>query len=373
MTETHSPMVVIGGGVIGLSVAWRLARAGKSVSVYERNRAGAGTSRVAAGMLAPVAETGFDDRAFTAFGQKSLLRYPSFLAELEADSGTRVAFDARGTLVVAIHRDDVAALRRTCDYRLSIGLPVEWLTGSQAREIEPVLTPRVSAAMWIPGDGHVDTRALVDALAEACRRRGVALHEETPVTGVVIEDDRVKGVRTRDGVVQSGVAVVAAGAWSAHLDGIPEDALPPVRPVKGQILRLMATPDFALAHAVRAPRAYLVPRADGTVVVGATQEEAGFDMRPTAGGVREILDGAWEAVPSIHDLPLLAVDVGLRPGARDHRPVIGPTRVHGLVMATGHFRHGILLAPATADVVCEGLLTGDYGAAAFSPARFATA
>jgi glycine oxidase len=180
-------------------------------------------------------------------------------------------------------------------------------------------------------------------------------------------------VEARGERVDAGVVVVAAGAWSGGLAGIPADVLPPVRPVKGQIVRLKRTNDFALAHMIRGPWAYLLPKADGTLVVGATQEEAGFDVAPTAGGVKNILEHAWEVVPSIYDLPLESIEVGLRPGTRDHRPVIGPTRVRGLVMATGHFRHGILLAPATAEAVCAGVTTGRFrdDLAAFAPGRFA--
>jgi glycine oxidase len=373
--NSPSRIVIIGGGVIGLSVAWRLGRAGfgASTTVLERDRAGAGASRVAAGMIAPVAEAGFDDPESVEFGRASRARYPSFVEELSADAGTPVAFDGSGSLVVAIHRDDVEAMRRTFRYRESVNLPVEWLSGSEAREKEPTLTPRVSAAMWIPDDGQVDTRALLPALARACAKHGVAVRESCPVSRVLVEGDTVRGVECGHERIEADMVIVAAGAWSGGLPGIPDDVFPPVRPVKGQILRLRRTDDFALAHMVRGPWAYLLPKADGTVVVGATQEEAGFDTRPTAGGLKNILEYAWEMVPSIYDLPLESIEVGLRPGTRDHRPVIGTTRVRGLVMATGHFRHGISLSPATADAVCEGVTTGRFPAsvAAFSPARFA--
>lgn len=373
--DTHpTRIVIIGGGAIGLSIAWRLGRAGLGARtvVVERDRAGEGASRVAAGMIAPVAEAGFDDPEGTAFGRASRERWPSFAEELQADAETPVAFEASGSLVVAIHRDDVEAMRRTFRFRESVGLPVEWLSGSEAREKEPTLTPRVSAAMWIPDDGQVDTRALLPALARACARRGVTLREQTAVSRVAIEGDRVRGVETPGGHLEADVVIVAAGAWSGGLAGIPAELLPPVRPVKGQILRLKRTADFALAHMVRGPWAYLLPKADGTVVVGATQEEMGFDTQPTAGGLKNILEHGWEYVPSIYDLPVESIEVGLRPGTRDHRPVIGPTRIRGLVMATGHFRHGISLSPATADAVCEGVTTGRFpeSVAAFSPDRF---
>ena len=368
-------VVVVGGGVIGLSVAWRLARAGARVTLLERDRVGAGTSRVAAGMLAPVTEAGHGhgDEAMVRFARASLARYPLFARELESDADAPVALDTRGTLIAALDRDDAESIRRSFEHRRAIGLPVEWVTGARAREIEPLLSPRTTAAMWIPGDHQVDTRALMTALARACAHRGVTIHEATAVERVVVRDGAVVGVHVADGDVDTDVVVMAAGAWSGTIDGIPAGAVAPVRPVKGQIVRLRANDDFALAHVVRTPRGYLLPKADGTVLVGATQEEMGFDLVPSAGGVRDLLEHAWEIVPAIAELPFDGVEVGLRPASRDHLPIIGATRVRGLVMATGHFRSGILLAPATAHAVVEGIASGRFGdeMAAFSPARFA--
>jgi len=357
--------------VIGLSVAWRLARenAGKRIVLLDANRAGEGTSRVAAGMIAPIAEAGFEDPYFIKFARLSRERYRWFVSEVSSDADAPVTLGEEGSIIVSIHRDDVDAMRRVYEHRRQADLPVEWLTGTQARELEPTLTPRVSAAMWIAYDGQVNPRALLPALVRACVRRGVELHENARVTRIVIEGDEVNGER-----VEAGVIVLCAGAWSGTIGGMPEDVIPQVRPIRGQILRLTRTADFAMKHVVRGPRAYLLPKDDGTVVVGATQEEAGFDATPTAGGVKSILENAWEMVPSIYDLPIERIEVGLRPGTRDHLPLIGPTRIRGLIMATGHFRHGILFAPTTADAVCHGILTGTFGddVAAFAPDRFAS-
>jgi glycine oxidase len=187
-----------------------------------------------------------------------------------------------------------------------------------------------------------------------------------------LRDGAVVGVRTSQGELEADTVVIAAGAWSGDIDGLPSGVIPPVRPVKGQIVRLRAHDDFALAHVVRTPRVYLLPKPDGTVVVGATQEEMGFDVRPSAGGVKDLLENAWEVVPATYELVFEGIDVGLRPAARDHLPIIGATRVTGLVVATGHFRNGILLAPATADAIVEGIAHGTFGddVAAFSPQRF---
>jgi glycine oxidase len=372
MPTNAERVVVVGAGVIGLSVAWRLARAGARITVVERDRPGRGASRVAAGMLAPISEAGFHDEEATRFARASLARYPSFLTELESDADMRVALDTRGTLVVARDADDAAYIRRAYEYRRSIGLPVEWLSGSAAREAEPLLSPRVSAAMSVPDDCQVDTRAFLVALERACTNKGVEIRAECEVRRVDVSDNVARGVACADETVAADTVVVAAGAWSGSLPGVPGDAAPPVRPVKGQLLRLKKTSEFPLAYVIRSPRAYLLPKDDGTVIVGATQEEVGFDVTPTAGGIKDILEHAWEIVPAIYDLPLDGVEVGLRPGSRDNRPVIGATRVRGLVMATGHFRHGILLAPATADAVCEGVTTGTFpsSVAAFAPSRF---
>lgn len=362
--------------MIGLSIAWRLARegAGNRILLLDAHRAGEGASRVSAGMIAPIAEAGFEDPDFIRFARQSRERYRSFVAEVSADADTPVTLGEEGSIIVAIHRDDVDAMRRVYEHRRHAELPVEWLTGTQAREMEPTLTPRVSAAMWIAYDGQVNPRALLPALVRACIRRGVELREGARVSRIIIDNDAVAGVEVNGEGVEAGVVVLCAGAWSGTIGGMPEDVVPQVRPIRGQILRLKRTPDFATSHVVRGPRAYLLPKDDGTIVVGATQEEAGFDATPTAGGIKSILENAWEMVPSIYDLPIERIEVGLRPGTRDHLPLIGPTRVNGLIMATGHFRHGILFAPTTADAVCRGILTGDFGedVAAFAPDRFAS-
>ncbi len=372
---TGRRVVVVGGGVIGLAIAWRAARAGALVTIIERDRVGAGASRAAAGMLAPITEAGHGhgDEAMTRFARASLARYPSFAAELEADADLSVPLDTRGTLIVALDRDDVEAARRAFEHRRALGLPVEWLSGERAREIEPLLSPRTSAAMWIPDDHQVDTRGLLEALLRACTHRGVVIREGTEAVRVLVNDGRVTGVRTTThDDVEGDVVVIATGAWSGSPDRVPADAVAPVRPVKGQIVRLRGAEHFPLAHVIRTLRVYVLPKADGSVLVGATQEEVGFDLRPTAGAMKDLLEHAWEVLPAIYELPFEGVEVGLRPASRDHLPVIGPTSVRGLVMATGHFRSGILLAPATADAVVEGIASGNFGdlVVAFSPERF---
>ena len=375
-SSNSSRIIIVGAGVIGLSIAWRLARENTrdEILLLDANRAGEGTSRVSAGMIAPIAEAGFEDPHFIKFARLSRERYRAFVSEVSRDADMPVVLGEEGSIIVAIHRDDVEAMRRVYEHRRHAELPVEWLTGTEAREMEPTLTPRVSAAMWIAYDGQVNPRALLPALVRACNRRGVEVRESARVQRIVINDETVAGVELDGETITADTVVVCAGAWSGTIDGMPADVVPQVRPIRGQILRLTRTTDFAMKHVVRGPRAYLLPKDDGTVVVGATQEEAGFDATPTAGGIKTILENAWEMVPSIYDLPIERVEVGLRPGTRDHLPLVGATRIHGLIMATGHFRHGILFAPTTADAVCRGILTGDFGedVAAFAPDRFAS-
>lgn len=368
------PVAVVGGGIIGLSVAWQLARRDAPVVVYERDEAGRGASWVAAGMLAPHSEVGFEEEEFLRLGIESLNQFPRFLGEIEEDTGKRIALDGRGTLIVGFHRDDTERIRRLYEFRKDLGLPVKWLPGSAGREIEPLLSSKISAAIWLPDDGQINNRDLIDALKAALVARGGRLEERTPVETIVVENGAATGIRTNDAQVAVSSVVLAAGCWSGLVGGIPETAKPPVRPVKGQIVALRMTGEFTFEHVVRAPDAYLLPKDDGRLLVGATQEEMGYDVTPTAGPVMRLLERGWEAIPSIYDLPVDSIDVGLRPGSRDNEPLIGPTEIDGLYCATGHHRHGILLAPATAYALCDMMLDGATPdvVAPFNPSRFLT-
>jgi glycine oxidase len=373
-TRSHidERIVVIGGGLIGLAVAWQLARRGRSVSVFERDTAGRGASWVAAGMLAPVSEFGFENEDFLAFGRRSGEAYPAFLDELRTDSGLDVAIDTRGTLVVGLHRDEVEQIRRVYSFREDKGLPVQWLSGTEARELEPLLSPKVSAAMWIPDDHQIDNRALVAAVKEAFIRVGGELQERTEVLSLRVRDGRCGGVVTAEGEHAAGTTVLAAGCWSSSIRGIPPELAPNVRPVKGQIVSLKTDPAYPFAHVIRTPDVYLLPKGTSRVLIGATEEEMGFDVTPTAGPVMRLIERAWEAVPSVYDLPIESIDAGLRPGTRDHEPLIGESGLQGLIYATGHYRHGILLAPVTAYAVSELLVSGKAPEwlEPFAPSRF---
>jgi len=303
---------------------------------------------------------------------ESLRRFPAFLSDLAHDSGQSVELDGRGTMIVGFHRDDTERMRRLFDFRLQLGLPVQWLSAGEARELEPLLSPKVTAAISLPDDGQVNNRELILALREAVERRGGSVHEHEEVTAVVVDGDRAAGVATAAATFEADVVVVAAGSWSNAIEGIMPEVRPPVRPVKGQVVALRLSEDCPLTRVVRAPDVYLLPKNDGRLLVGATQEEMGFNKTPTAGGVLRLLERGWEAVPSIFDLEIESIDVGLRPGSRDHQPIVGAGPAAGLFYATGHHRHGILLAPITADALADQILTGKRHELMepFRPSRF---
>ncbi|WP_051341654.1 glycine oxidase ThiO [Azospirillum halopraeferens] len=358
-------IAVIGGGIIGLAIGWRLAAAGCRVDVFDAGRAGQGATRAAAGMLAADAEAEPGEQALLPLNRLSRSLWPAFAAELEAASGLTVDLRWDGTVQIALSADDTARLRHHHAFARSLGLEQHWLTGAEALRREPHLRPGLGGALFSPGDGQVDNRKVAAALVVALRRAGGRLHEDRAVEEVVVERGRATGVRVAGTLHRADRVVLAAGAWSRRIPGIPPEALPPVRPVKGQMLALRMDPAAPLLRGVVwTPTAYLVPRADGRLIVGATVEERGFDDRLTAGGVYALLDGVWRALPGVEDLPIDEMWTGLRPGSRDDAPVLGPCPVDGLVLATGHHRNGILLAPVTADAVAGFVLTGDLDAAA---------
>jgi glycine oxidase len=376
-------LLVVGGGVIGLAVAWRARERGMSVTVLERETIGSGTSRVAAGMLAPVAEAEFGDagRRVLRLGLRSADMWPAFARELEAAAEQHVGLLHTGTLLLARDADEARELERQIDYRDMLGLATNRLRGSQAREREPALAPTVRLALQAPDDHCVDPRLVLAALRSACERAGVRLHEHAPVARVRTDaaGARVTGVelasRTEAGIVgahdvelgsgepgggeliAANCVVIASGAWSAQIGGVAERI--PVRPVRGQLLRLRDPGGAGLLNGVvRFAGGYVVPRADGRYVLGATVEERGFDMQPDAGGVYELLREAHEVLPGVRELKIEELCVGLRPGTPDNAPAIGASALAGLTWATGHHRNGILLAPLTAQLVVEQL-TGE--------------
>ncbi len=365
MSESASnQLLVVGGGVIGLSVAWRARQRGFGVTVLERGRLGEGTSRVAAGMVAPVAEVEFGDagRRLLELGLRSAAQWPAFAEELSAGTGLDVGLLRSGTLLLAADADDAAELERQLEFRRSLGLDVRRLTPSAARALEPALAPVLRMALEVTGDHSVDPRKVLRALRQACETAGARLREGAAVESIASDGGRVTGVRLAGGErVDGETVVVAAGPWSATIAGIPEPARVPVRPVKGQILRLRdpAGPGL-LERVIRYSGGYVVPRGDGRYVLGATVEEHGFELGPTAGGVYELLRDAHQLLPGIGELEIEELATGLRPGTPDNLPAIGRGALGGLLWASGHHRNGIMLAPLTAQLVVA-LLTGEEG------------
>ncbi len=349
-------VVVVGGGVIGLAIAWRCAQQGMAVTLLERDELGGGASGVAAGMLGPVAEAGFGAAAgrLLELGLESARLWPEFASELAGASETASALRGGGTLLLARDADEAAALERELAFREALGLEVMRLRPSEARRLEPALAPTLRLAATVPAEQSVDPRWLLEALAVAAGAAGAELREHSPVRGLLGGPGRVEGVEVaRAEAVRAATVVIAAGAWSAELESVR------IRPVKGQIMRLRdpAGPGL-LERVVRFEGGYVVPRGDGRYVLGATVEERGFDRTVTAGAAYQLLRDAAELVPGVLELEICALEAGLRPGTPDNLPVIGPGDREGLYWATGHYRNGILLAPVTARIVARALSLG---------------
>jgi glycine oxidase len=343
------------------------------VSVYDRGEAGHGASWAAAGMLAAAVETEPGEEPLLPLALESQRLWPDFARDLEAASDISPEYRDEGTIVVALNRDDAAQLRHSYEFQKGLGLDLAWLTAAEAREREPHLKPGIAAAVWSPRDHQVENRQLGRALAVATRRAGVELVEHCPVREIICAGGRATGIVSERGRAPADIVVLAAGAWSREVGGIPPAYLPPVRPIKGQMLALQMDPAAPLLrHVLWLPRGYLVPRLDGRLVIGATVEERGFDDRLTAGGLFALIEGAWRAVPAIEELPIAEMWVGFRPGSRDDAPMLGPSGIDRLVIATGHHRNGILLTPVSAAVVSTYILTGTLPEMArpFSPERF---
>lgn len=374
MRDSTCDVAVVGGGVIGLATAWRVAQRGLDVAVVDPDP-GTGASYASAGMLAPVSEASFGEERLLRLALTSKSRYRAFVAELEEVAATSTGYRDEGTVEVAFDSDDMAVLDDRFRFQRDLDIPVERLSGRECRRHEPMLAPAVRGGLFAPEDHSIDPRRLGHALLAAAERTGVRLHRERG-RQLLVRDDRAVGVRLDSGIEISAAGVVlAAGCWTPDVEGIPPEARPPVRPVKGQTLRLRAPGAFlgrTVRGVVRGSTVYVVPRADGEIVVGATQEEMGYDSRVTAGGMYELLRDAHAVVPGVTELEFTQALSGLRPGSPDNAPMIGSTALPGLYVASGHHRSGILLAPVTADGMAELLSTSDVPdvIAGFSPRRF---
>jgi glycine oxidase len=373
-------VIVAGGGVIGTAIAWRAALAGLGVVLVDPD-AGDAASGVAAGMLAPASEALFGESALLAINLLAVQRFPSFAAELEDVTGQEVGLRREGTVAVAYDPDDLAALMRLTAFRRSAGLDAEELDTRACRRLEPFLTPDISGGVVFAADWSVDNRRYATALRAAMAAAKVRVIRGR-VTQARVAGGRVCGAGLADGAaIDSAAVVVAAGCWSGTVDGLPGPLRTAVRPVKGQLLRLRHPNGIppVISHTIRATvrgtDVYLVPRADGEVIVGATSEERGPDRAVTAGAVHELLRDAMTLLPITSELILAETCAGLRPGTPDNGPIVGGCGIDGLLLATGHYRNGILMSPVTADAIVAAL-TGQPPAAQwepFTPQRFTAA
>ncbi len=364
-------LVIAGGGLIGLACALEAAGSGLDVLVVDPGAEGR-ASAVAAGMVAPVGEASWGEEALLAAALDSADRWPGWADRLEAEGGSDVGYRRCGALHVGLDRDEAAELRRRHELHGQLGLESEWMGARACRRLEPGLSPDIAGGYVAPGEGEVDPRQVTAALRPACERAGVRTQTGS-VVSVRLSDGGVRGVALGDGTaIAAGRVLLAAGAWLGSID-VPGLELP-VRPMKGEIVRLRARPgEQPCERIIAAERVYIVPRASGEVVVGATVEDRGFDTRVTAGGVHELLREAYRALPEITELELVGCEAGLRPTTPDNAPLIGTTAVEGLLVAGGHHRNGVLLAPFTAAVI-GACLRGEAlpdAATALDPDRFA--
>jgi glycine oxidase len=364
-------VIIVGAGVIGLTIARALAQRGiREIVLIERGRPGAEASWAAAGILAPQVEVDHQDDFFQlACASRDL--YPEFADALKDETGVDVELDKTGTLCVGFDSNDEDQLRRRYEWQQRAGLKVESLTGDEARRLEPCISPEVTCGLRFPRDFQVENRRLIDALVRANEELGIQLLMGSSVSAIRIEQKRVRGVATSNGSIDAAIVVLAAGAWNSLIDapGLPSIQIEPIR---GQMLCFAARPQIA-RHVIYSTRGYLVPRRDGRVLAGSTAEHIGFDKRITDDGVAAIKSMALEIAPGISALSLIDSWAGFRPRANDGLPVLGPSaQIEGLFYATGHYRNGILLAPITGKVIADAIVDGVMPASldSFSPNRF---
>jgi glycine oxidase len=361
-------MIIIGGGVIGLSIARALALRGKrDVTVIEKGEFGREASWAAGGILAPQVEAdGANDFLRLACASRDL--YPHFADALRHETAIDIELDTTGTLYVAFGEAEETEFRARFDWQRSEGLAVEWLSGDEARAIEPALSQQVRCALRFPNDFQVENRRLVEALLASNRILGVQLIDHCDVNQVQVKDGKVRGVETSYGLINSAVVVIAAGAWSSAIDPLSDLEIEPVR---GQMLCFRIEPG-TVRQVIYSSRGYLIPRRDGRLLAGSTSERTGFDKRVTEAGRAAVSSMAVEIAPLVARLSPVDSWAGFRPRASDDLPVLGwSSEIDGLCYATGHYRNGILLAPITGELVADAIISGSTPAliAPFAPDR----
>jgi len=361
-------VAIAGGGLIGAAIAFELARAGLQVALFDRHEPGEGSSWAAAGILSPAPENS-GMISTVPLGRTSLQLYPEFVANVEEISGQSVGYRAKGTLEALFSSDAQEQLSTIIALHHGLGLKAEPVSADDAHEMEPALSPELEAAVFRPDEACVDNRALTKAVLTAAEGSGVKTFAESNVQSIAKDGGRCAGFIVDGDKVESRWTIIAAGCCSAEIKGAAQYA--PVRPAKGQMIALRAK-DFSIERVLWSDHVYLVPRNDGRILAGATVEYVGFDKKVTAGSVQKIIAAALQLAPALADAQIEETWAGLRPDTPDHLPIIGPTDLDGLLIATGHFRSGILLAPITARLIREWITTQNISLdwSRFSPMRF---
>jgi len=365
-------IAIIGGGVIGTSIAFELAAEKLRVLVLDRQQPGQEASWAAAGMLSPAPDSE-RDAALVPLRRESLRLYPEFAARIEDASGQSIGYEREGTLgLFSGPRGEHERNQRVSECK-RWGITAEAVAIKTARAWENRIGQTALAAAWMPEEGRIEPRLLMGAVIAAAQNRGVEFRENCPVTRLLTEQGRCEGIVAGNEKISAGHVILAAGCFSNEIGGDGQSRLPyvPTRPVRGQMVALRPN-GFRLRRVLRSERGYLVPRRDGQIVAGSTSEEAGFDKSVTAEGIRQILDRALELVPSLGGAEIAETWSGLRPGTPDDLPILGPAPMGGLLIATGHYRNGILLAAITAKLMREWITMGRTSSEtrAFSPLRF---
>ena len=373
-SKGSADVVIVGGGVIGLAIARKLAQRGvRDICLIERGAVGREASYSAAGMLLPQVEADAEDDFFK-LACRSRDLYPAFARELHDETGIDVELDTTGTLYLALNENDEEEIEKRYRWQTGAGLAVELLSAAMARELEPCISETALGALRFPNDIQVENRLLIEALAVSVNKLGVEVLTETNVESLVIERNRVTGVRTSRGPIACQSTIVAAGTWSSELLHSSRCPDPVIQPVRGQMIAFESNPPVT-RHVIYSPRGYIVPRRDGRLLAGSTSEDAGFVKDVTFEGTQLILRNAIEISPAVQELPIISNWAGLRPRAADGLPVLGACgEIDGLFYATGHYRNGILLAPLTAELITEAILADATSPllAPFSPDRFSS-
>jgi glycine oxidase len=365
--------IIVGAGIAGLAIGWRLAQAGAEVAVYDRGLAGRGATWAAAGMIAPGAELRDESEDLAQFAYSSRAAWPGFAAELEAESDCPIGYSEPGSLITALNDARAHSLQQRAAEFASSGVEAEWLASGDLREREPLLSPELRGAMHIPGDAQVDNRLTGEALRIALARRNIAVHENTEIRGLLVAEDKVRGVTCSNGAILGDAVIVASGAWLNAFGGAAVD-LPPVTPVKGQMVAVQSPDGTSVPKQLLwGENVYMVARR-GRTLIGATVEDAGFDTSVSSEACARLVSAASRIVPALAGWRIAEMWAGLRPRTPDGAPVIGACAIEGLYVAGGQFRNGILFAPAVADSMRRIVLTSEPvpEIRAFDPQRFAS-